>query len=127
MSSRTAPRLPGARSCCSSRFAHMSSCRPFAVICPGRSRKQPGRIDASLTSAPAPAIFSAMPSRSRVAGTPQHAKPSLQFSLINAILLLAGFAAIVLGYHLLSRGSTAAAPLLLVLGYAVLIPLGIIL
>jgi len=57
----------------------------------------------------------------------QHAKPSLQFSPINAILLIAGLGSIVLGYELLSRGSTTAAPLLLVLGYAVLIPLGIIL
>jgi hypothetical protein len=67
-----------------------------------------------------------MPARqSKVAA--QHAKPSLQFSPINGILLIAGLAAIVLGYELLSRGSTTAAPLLLVLGYAVLIPLGIIL
>jgi hypothetical protein len=47
--------------------------------------------------------------------------------MINAIFLVAGLAAIVLGYVLLSGGSTVAAPLLLVLGYAVLVPLGIIL
>jgi hypothetical protein len=35
--------------------------------------------------------------------------------------------AVILGYQLLSHGSTTTAPLLLVLGYAVLIPLGIIL
>ena len=35
--------------------------------------------------------------------------------------------AIVIGYVLLARGSTVAAPLLLVLGYALLVPLGIIL
>ena len=69
-----------------------------------------------------------MPTRhSRSSTAVQHAKPSLQFSPINGILLLAGLGAIVLGYQLLSRGSTTAAPLLLVLGYAVLIPLGIIL
>ena len=56
-----------------------------------------------------------------------HVKPSLRFSLINGILLVAGVAAVVLGYSLLSGGSTVAAPLLLVLGYGVLIPLGIIL
>jgi hypothetical protein len=33
---------------------------------------------------------------------------------------------IILGYVMLSRGSTVAAPLLLVLGYAVIIPVGII-
>jgi hypothetical protein len=40
--------------------------------------------------------------------------------------MAAGLAAIVVGYMLLASGSTVAAPLLLVLGYAVLIPLGII-
>ncbi|HSJ05655.1 MAG TPA: hypothetical protein VK936_03065 [Longimicrobiales bacterium] len=51
----------------------------------------------------------------------------MKFSAINAILLLLGLAAIIGGYVLLAGGSTVAAPLLLVLGYAVLIPLGIIL
>ena len=51
---------------------------------------------------------------------------ALRFSLQNWILLAAGLLAIVVGYALLSRGSTVAAPLLLVLGYVVLIPLGII-
>lgn len=52
---------------------------------------------------------------------------ALRFSAINGILLAAGFAAIVAGYALLARGSNVLAPVLLVLGYAVLIPLGIIL
>ena len=52
---------------------------------------------------------------------------SLRFSAINGILLAAGFASIVAGYALLARGSTVLAPVLLVLGYAVLIPIGIIL
>ncbi|HEY0808890.1 MAG TPA: hypothetical protein VGD49_01965 [Longimicrobiales bacterium] len=52
---------------------------------------------------------------------------ALSFSAINGILLAAGFAAIVAGYALLGRGSNVLAPVLLVLGYAVLIPLGIIL
>jgi hypothetical protein len=51
---------------------------------------------------------------------------SLRFSRINGLLLAAGLASIVVGYVLLSNGSTVGAPLLLVLGYAVLIPLGII-
>lgn len=54
-------------------------------------------------------------------------RASLRFSAINGILLVAGFAAIALGYSLLAKGSNVAAPLLIVLGYAVLIPLGIIL
>jgi hypothetical protein len=52
---------------------------------------------------------------------------SLRFSLINGIFLGLGLAAITAGYVLLAGGSTVGAPLLLVLGYAVLIPLGIIL
>ena len=52
---------------------------------------------------------------------------ALRFSLINAILIAAGFVSIVAGYVLLARGSNVAAPVLLVLGYAILIPLGIIL
>lgn len=55
-----------------------------------------------------------------------HSSPSLRFSPINGILIAAGLVAIAGGYILLARGSTVAAPLLLVLGYVVLIPLGII-
>lgn len=51
---------------------------------------------------------------------------SLRFSVPNLALIAAGLAAIILGYVLLAGGSTVGAPLLLVLGYAVLIPLGII-
>jgi len=54
-------------------------------------------------------------------------RASVRFSAINGILLAAGFASITLGYSMLAKGSTVAAPVLLVLGYAVLIPLGIIL
>lgn len=54
-------------------------------------------------------------------------RASVRFSAINGILLAAGFASITFGYVLLAKGSTVAAPLLIVLGYAVLIPLGIIL
>lgn len=54
-------------------------------------------------------------------------RSSLKFSAINGILIAAGLAAITVGYAMLAQGSTVGAPLLLVLGYAVLIPLGIIL
>ena len=54
-------------------------------------------------------------------------RAALRFSAINGILLAAGFASITLGYSMLAQGSNTAAPLLIVLGYAVLIPLGIIL
>jgi hypothetical protein len=62
---------------------------------------------------------------SRTAAPRGHAA-SLRFSLINVVLLTLGLLAIVAGYALLAGGSTVAAPLLLVAGYCVLIPLGII-
>lgn len=52
---------------------------------------------------------------------------SLRFSRVNALLGAASLAAIALGYVLLAQGSITAAPLLLVLGYAILAPLAIIL
>ncbi|MFC1662023.1 hypothetical protein ACFL3S_11345 [Gemmatimonadota bacterium] len=51
----------------------------------------------------------------------------LQFSAINGILGVAGILTVALGYLLLSQGSITAAPLLLVLGYVILLPLAIIL
>lgn len=51
----------------------------------------------------------------------------LRFSTVNGILAAAGLAAIVAGYWLLAQGSVTAAPLLLILGYVVLMPLAIIL
>lgn len=52
---------------------------------------------------------------------------SLRFSRVNLAMALAGLVALVLGYWLLAQGSITAAPLLLVLGYVVLLPLAIIL
>lgn len=67
-----------------------------------------------------------MARKTRTAATPVD-RVSLRFSAINGILLAAAVASIVIGYALLAKGSNVAAPLLIVLGYAVLIPLGIIL
>ena len=50
----------------------------------------------------------------------------LRFSAVNAILGAAGLISVILGYYLLAQGSITAAPLLLVLGYVVLLPLAII-
>ena len=52
---------------------------------------------------------------------------ALRFELRNWILLLLSVVAIVAGYVALAGGSTVLAPLLLVLGYVILLPLGIIL
>jgi hypothetical protein len=49
----------------------------------------------------------------------------LRFGLLNYSLLAAAVACLVIGYVLLARGSTGAAPILLVLGYCVLFPLGL--
>ncbi len=50
----------------------------------------------------------------------------LQFTRVNAMLGVAGIAALSAGYWLLAQGSITAAPLLLVLGYVVLLPMAII-
>ena len=71
------------------------------------------RPDPAVRRAPAPA--------------PADAESTLRFSTVNLAVLAAGLAAIVLGFVLLGGGSTVAAPLLLMLGFAVLVPLGIIL
>ena len=54
------------------------------------------------------------------------APESLRFTKVNAALGAGGIAALTAGYWLLSQGSITAAPLLLVLGYVVLLPMAII-
>ena len=49
------------------------------------------------------------------------------FGLANYVAFAAGLVAIVAGYVQLDAGSVTAAPFLLILGYAVLLPLGLIL
>ncbi len=61
------------------------------------------------------------------AGVADAAPDALSFSLVNAVLAAAGLLALAVGYWLLARGSVTAAPLLLVLGYVILLPLAIIL
>jgi len=51
----------------------------------------------------------------------------LQFGAANVGLLVGAALFLAGGYYLLWQGSTSAAPLLLVLGYCVLLPLGLIL
>ncbi|MFQ5679686.1 MAG: hypothetical protein ACE5HP_09540 [Gemmatimonadota bacterium] len=45
---------------------------------------------------------------------------------VNLLLLIGAGGAILAGYLLLDRGSVTAAPILLLLGYAVLIPAGLL-
>jgi hypothetical protein len=49
----------------------------------------------------------------------------LSFGARNYAILGAALAAILIGFVLLSRGSITAAPVLLVLGYCVLVPYGL--
>ncbi len=51
---------------------------------------------------------------------------ALKFTKVNAALGAGGLASLTLGYWLLAQGSITAAPLLLVLGYVVLLPMAII-
>ncbi|NNF12581.1 MAG: hypothetical protein HKN72_05140 [Gemmatimonadetes bacterium] len=51
---------------------------------------------------------------------------ALKFTKVNALLGAAGIAVLTFGYWLLAQGSITAAPLLLVLGYVVLLPMAII-
>jgi hypothetical protein len=53
-------------------------------------------------------------------------RPTLSFSRTNAMWLGATAISIAIGYVLLSTGSETIAPLLLVLGYCILLPIGII-
>ncbi|HEX6042297.1 hypothetical protein [Longimicrobium sp.] len=61
------------------------------------------------------------------ASTAADTEGTLRLSVLNLALLGAGLAAIVGGFMLLGGGSITASTLLLVLGFAVLVPLGIIL
>jgi hypothetical protein len=72
-----------------------------------------------------PCYLPAMP-RSRRTSPGQHLPPSLRWSRVNYLLMGAGLASIAGGFLLLARGSTVAAPLLLALGFVVLMPMGII-
>lgn len=58
--------------------------------------------------------------------TKPESRAALRFTRVNALLGAAGLVALTLGYWLLAQGSVAAAPLLLVLGYVVLLPMAII-
>ena len=66
------------------------------------------------------------PEKARPRAPARPAAPTLSYSRINAILLGAAAGTIALGYLLLSQGSMNLAPLLLAIGYCVLLPLGII-
>lgn len=57
---------------------------------------------------------------------PKHRPPSLRWTPVNYALMGAGMVSLAAGFMLLAGGSIVAAPLLLALGYVVLIPVGIV-
>lgn len=57
---------------------------------------------------------------------PRPRRPTVSFSRTNGIWLGLGTLVIVVGYALLAKGDTTFAPVLLVLGYCVLLPVGIV-
>jgi hypothetical protein len=62
--------------------------------------------------------------RKRPAAEPRGAR--IAFGPTNYALFAAGILVIVLGYILLSRGSITLAPILLVFGYVILLPAGLL-
>lgn len=78
----------------------------------GRPRRRPGGRDRAA--------------RGRGARDVRGRPPALGLRLVNLLLLGAAAASIIAGYVLLDRGSITAAPILLVLGYVVLIPAGLL-
>lgn len=70
--------------------------------------------------------------RAKKQGKPAQAKRkpregSMVLGQHNVLLLVAGIIVIIVGYLLLGRGSITAAPLLLVAGYCIMVPLAIVL
>ena len=57
--------------------------------------------------------------------TKEATSDALGFSARSYWLFAAGFASIIIGYVMLSKGSITLAPILLVLGYCALVPLAI--
>ncbi|MCG8468971.1 MAG: hypothetical protein MJB57_12330 [Gemmatimonadetes bacterium] len=60
-------------------------------------------------------------------GRPASTARAFGFGVSNYAIFIAGVGSIVLGYVLLDRGSVTAAPLFLIFGYAVLLPVGLML
>ncbi|MCL7974791.1 MAG: hypothetical protein M8835_09590 [marine benthic group bacterium] len=64
-------------------------------------------------------------SRSNSTGATLQRPRFLGLRTLNWVLLIVGIVAVLFGYLLLNRGSVTAAPLMLVFGYLVLIPAGL--
>jgi hypothetical protein len=60
--------------------------------------------------------------RTRTTRKPVETDPGFRWGALNTLLLGIGIAVLAAGYLLLSKGDITAAPILLVLGYVVLVP-----
>ena len=69
---------------------------------------------------------SAQAARQALRGESVRHEPYLAFGRMNWTLMGAGVLAAVVGYVLLARGDVSLAPVLIVVGYCALIPLGIV-
>ena len=56
----------------------------------------------------------------------RESQKKLHFSLINYLLVIVGFIAVGLGFYFLNKGSITLAPILMILGYIVFIPMGLL-
>jgi len=88
------------------------------------SSAKPAR-DARSSRRPSPAR-GAQAARLALRGESVRHEPFLAFGRVNWALMGAGALAAVAGYALLARGDISLAPILLVVGYCALIPLGIV-
>lgn len=60
--------------------------------------------------------------RTKTVRKPVETDPGFRWGALNSLLLGIGVAVLVVGYLLLSKGDITLAPILLVLGYVVLVP-----
>lgn len=74
----------------------------------------------------APAPRSTRGTGRKAGGADRPAARGFRFGPVNYVLFAGALAVIVAGYLLLDGGSVTAAPLLLILGYVVLLPLAIL-
>ena len=64
--------------------------------------------------------------KAKTAAQAAKGRPNIQFKTKNWVLMALGIVTIIAGYVLLSKGSITLAPILLVAGYCVIIPVAIL-
>jgi len=64
--------------------------------------------------------------KAKIVSQAARSRPNIQFKTKNWVLMALGIVTIIAGYVLLSKGSITLAPILLVAGYCVIIPVAIL-